>query len=638
MCGINFISSLATDQSLNIENKKELDKMNTLLNHRGPDNQGIYLDNFHYLGHSRLSIVDLSVKANQPLVSSTKKTVVSFNGEIYNHLELREDLKKEGYKFRTSSDTEVINAIYEIRGNKGLDELEGMFVFVLYDVSDNLIIVRRDRYGIKPLYYTIHNKKLYGSSEILPLISITSNKNINKLALSSIFIFDNNCFDESIISGIYKLEPGFELRIKDFSLNKNKWFDFNKLSKDPTIKSKDVFEFSKYKIEEAIRRQSDTFVKTCVFFSGGIDSSLISFYSSQINSEIKLFSYFPDSINENNNDILNSSKRARLLGIENFEFLKFGKNDARNYLDKYIEKLYEPICDLAVIPTLFMSDLATNQGYKVVLTGDGADEIFGGYNRYKIASNNQILTYLSLIFGKKLDVFGDKIFQNKSRFINILKFSRSLQEQYNQLLTLEDISRFTGRENELINYKNDVFDKVLKMHRSKFDSSEITDGKSFFNELCNADLRNLLPNQYLPKIDSSTMLFSLEARVPFLDDELIKFAISNRRISPIPKISSKPILRNIISREFNREFGVIPKQGYGCPIKDWFKGPLKQYISPENINFKFFENNHIFISRPNYVNKYTNLIKRNSKLSQKDLNNFWKVMFISKWINKLKTI
>ena len=267
MCGINLICSLSRDQELTKVNEIEIRKMNDLIKYRGPDNNGLYLNSHNYFGHNRLAIVDLNQNSNQPFLSSSKRTVVVFNGEIYNYKVLRQELISQGYKFKSKSDTEVINAIYELNGDKGLDRLKGMYVFAIFDKVRNITLIRRDRFGIKPFYYFIQDKKLYGSSEMAPLISIIKNRRINSLALNSFFIFDNNnCYEESFIKGIYKLEPGEQLIINQFCFTTSKWFDLKEYSKKTIINSKDLNLLLEDQISKSISQQSNTEVKTCIFF------------------------------------------------------------------------------------------------------------------------------------------------------------------------------------------------------------------------------------------------------------------------------------------------------------------------------------------------------------------------------------
>ena len=630
MCGINFIFSLNKDCKLDQKDKNDLIRMNKLIDYRGPDNSDCYFSNYVNLGHNRLSIVDDRDISNQPFISSTSRTIIIFNGEIYNFRSLRDKCLLNGYKFKTFSDTEVIVSLYEIWGIDGLSEIERMFSFVIYDVENNKAIVRRDRFGIKPLYFFIKDEKLYGSSELKPLLKISKIKEINPKALSSIFLFDNNCFEESLISNIYKLPPGMQIIYSDFSYRKLKWFDINSVN---LVHNKELrFDFQSI-LEKSISKQAETDVPTCVFYSGGIDSSLISYYALKVNKNIKLFTFIPKTITNSNNDVLNAEKRASLIGADNFENLFFDDKNLYEYLDMYSNNMYEPTSDAAIIPTLYLSDIAKKQGYKVVLTGDGSDELFGGYSRYKFLSNYSRI----FLFAKILKLFNTEFskyfkFNSKIRkLLNSIEFLDKPELLYSQLLSVEDI--IGNVNNDFLNIDKKIKADVLLKHASYLKKPKNLNNYSLYDAISRADFTNLLTNQYLPKVDSSTMCFGIEARVPFLDDEIVKYVFTNRYLFPLPQIKTKPYINYIAKKILPSSFSNIPKQGYGIPIRSWLSGPLIEYLN--SIDIKVYENYGININSSNYRKVLIKLKDNKQPIDYKTLNNLWKIVSISMWKDNL---
>ena len=638
MCGINFIFSLNSGQVLGQKDKQDLLDMNNFIKYRGPDNSGFYFSENVALGHNRLSIVDNRSISNQPFFSNNGNSVIIFNGEIYNFRYLRDKCSSNGYKFKTFSDTEVILGLYEIWGIDGLDDLEGMFAFLIYDFKRNNSIIRRDKFGIKPLYYMNFNERLYGSSELLPLLKISKYRDINKKALASIFLFDNNCFQESLISSIYKLAPGMQIIYSDNKFGIKKWFDLDSLdSSNDSFHNKNL-KFNNSEIssllENAILKQSETEVPTCIFYSGGIDSSLISHYALKKNKNIKLFSFVPKSITKDNNDILNAEKRAALLGAKNFESLLFDDNNLYKYLEIFSKKLYEPTSDAAIIPTLFLSDIASQQGFKVALTGDGSDELFGGYSRYKLLSNYSKFIIISKII-KTIRGNLDRYLNYKfKRIFNSIKYLDSPELLYNQLLSIEDITE--KDHSSFININDESKRKILRQHSSYLRIPKKISEKTLFNAISKADFSNLLANQYLPKVDNSTMIFGLEARVPFLDDEIVNFIFRNRSILPLPRRKSKPLINQISKNVLPSSFAYIPKQGYGSPIKSWLSGPLYEYL-----NFIQIENFEAFgfqVDNKKYKSVLTKLRNNDPSIDYQILNKLWKIMIFSMWKENINNI
>ena len=375
MCGINGIFNF--DDSAVCKN--ELEKMNNEMIYRGPDSDGFYVEKNFGMSMRRLSIIDLDT-GDQPLSSEDGRYRVIMNGEIYNYIELRSDLINKGHKFLTNSDTEVIIHLYIEYSEKFLDYLEGMFAIAIFDSKTKKLIVARDRLGIKPLYYYYNEKKLIFSSSLDSIISLNKNlKNINLNSFYSLISLSYVASPDTIWSNIYKLMPAHYIKIKEKKIHIQKYWDINEFNdndKDYNYYKEKI----KHLLENSIKLHARSDVPVGTYLSGGIDSSVVtSLFSEYTNQQFHSFSIdFEDKVD-------NESYFAKLVS-EKYNTIhhsyKINYQQAHQELIGLLPNMDEPISDSAIISSSFLSARARENGVKVMLSGAGGDEIFGGYRRH----------------------------------------------------------------------------------------------------------------------------------------------------------------------------------------------------------------------------------------------------------------
>jgi asparagine synthase (glutamine-hydrolysing) len=564
MCGILGIAS-----NVAIEESEKFLQGIDLLNHRGPDDSGKWYsdDGCVAFAHKRLSIIDLSKNGHQPMVVNSGRFVIVFNGEIYNYLELFKILSDKGYRFSSKTDTEVILAAYREWGNKCVTFFNGMFAFAIYDSIKRTMFVSRDRAGEKPLFYSYKNGIFQFSSELKALLSTsTSPRKINTNSLdcylSMGFVPGGRC----ILEGFNKLPAASSLL---FDLNKKEikvwqyWEvpDNNYISSDP-LSELDLLDELEELLENSVRRQMVADVPVGILLSGGLDSSLITAMATRNTANVKTFTIrFPGS------GKLDETEHARMISqcFETEHIELEAKPSSVDLLTKLAKQFDEPIIDSSMIPTFLVSQLV-NQHCKVVLGGDGGDELFGGYKHYSRLlwmqkyfglmplSASKIVSYLS---GKAIPV------GMKGR-----NWLQSLNTDLNHGVPL------------IANYFDSSFRKKLmkEVHKDWPTVAEsilqfrVSQNNDLLDRATHMDFTNFLPEDILVKVDRASMLNSLEVRSPFLDKHLIEFAFGEVP-SHLKATSSdkKVLLKKLATRVLPPEFDQRRKQGFSIPINNWLK-------------------------------------------------------------------
>ena len=560
MCGIvGIVSNIG-------QYKSKLSNANKLLSHRGPDTSGTWWskDNQVGFGHRRLSIIDLSPRANQPMaLNKNQDLVIIFNGEIYNFKSIAKKLEQYGYKFKSSSDTEVILAAYNQWGEKCLDSLEGAFSFAIYDKKKNQIFIARDRTGEKPLYFSCSEKRFIFASEIKSLIEIDKNlKTINPSGLNEYlfkgYVGKNNC----ILKNINKLEAGNYLvyKLNEKKIIKKNYWNLNlskKLYYNEKIISDNIFNL----LKESVSKQLIADVPVGILLSGGVDSSLIAYLASDIKSKIKTY-----SIKYRDLDSYDESpfalKVAKFLGTNHIE-IDASEVDI-DLLFKLAKNFDEPISDPSIIPTFLICE-AVSKEIKVVLGGDGGDELFGGYNHYKrLMFVNKFAKILPLRIRKYL-------------ISNLLKFLPIGTKGYNWLEAFKyDVINeipFVGAkfnpQNQISLFK-DKFDYLRPIE--KFRNFSVLDRRDYLDSCLRHDFENFLTDNILVKVDRSSMINSLEVRSPFLSYKLIEFAFTSIPSSFKSNIfNNKIILKKLLKNIFPEDFDFSRKQGLNAPLEKWLQ-------------------------------------------------------------------
>ena len=609
-------------------NQKNLIDMIQTLHHRGPDNNtAIIFDEPSAqigLAHARLSIIDLSEKANQPMNYNNFNIV--FNGEIYNFKEIVSELTTLGHHFNLHSDTEMILHAYEQWGEKCVEKFIGMFSIVLYDKNLQKIIFIRDRAGVKPLYYYFKDNLFLFGSELKAVISHPKfEKSINSQAVSEYFKYAYIPVPLTIYDDIFKLPSAsigtLNLVSKAFEIQ-NYW-DINSVYSKLKLKNI-TFEDAKAEVhnllESAVNYRKIADVPLGVFLSGGFDSSLVTAILQKNNSSpIKTFTIGFES---GNNEAPFAKTISNYLKTEHHEFY-CTQSEGESLIKKIPFHYDEPFADSSAIPTMFVSEMASKQ-VKVVLSADGGDEVFCGYNTYSQLENyNNILYKTRFVNGKLLSLITQLIAfflpttSFKKRKFNSLALIFKTPKQFRQSILFEEFQTLS----------NSILDKLL-LKKTAFNSVFKTDVSNFQDATSMAmaiDYKNYLQNDILTKVDRATMAFSIEGREPLLDHRLIEFAAQLPTEFKFKNGVKKYILKEILYDYIPKELMDRPKLGFSVPIYDWLKGDLR-YLLDEYLNRDSILKSNIF--NVDFTLKIVEDFK-NNKLPDETL--IWKLLMFQMW-------
>lgn len=600
MCGIYGFKGNANIDLL----KRKL----SLINYRGPDNCESFHNENVFLGHNRLSIIDLDTRSNQPFCY--EHLIIVFNGEIYNFQEIKIDLKSKSYNFRTESDTEVICAAYLEYGFDCLHKLNGMFSFVIFDKKQNIFFGARDRLGKKPFFYKLGNKTFEFSSQLSPL-TYKSHNIIDWKNVQEYFFWGYNQSVSTPISNIKKLSPGsyftYSLSNNDFKeklywgLNLDK-SEVSNLSYDDSVDKLNDLIINAVKI----RKLSD--VPLGVFLSGGIDSSLITAIAkSTTNSTVKTFSI---SFQEHAYDESKyASAIAKYLDTEHNTFV-CGKEESIDFITNIQDYLDEPLSDPSYIPSLLLSK-KTSQNVTVALSGDGGDEIFLGYERYKWINNIKYLYQIPLPIRKC--IFG--LFTNSSNYRNKLIALGLTQESIFDLYC-----KMVG------NIKNDWLNFSYS-----YKSEEINwkNQLKLINRLGFFDLKTYLNGDINTKVDRASMRFSLETRAPLMDYRILEFANTLPQEYKFSTNSQKLILKSVLDLYIPKQYFDRPKAGFAMPLKEWFRTDLKEFV------YDTLERDALKTIPFLNVNNFEKMISNHMKGIENNSLELWKTII---WLKYYKTI
>jgi len=572
MCGVCGEFYFQSDGRADLRKVREMAR---LLEHRGPDQEGFYLneDQKLGLGHRRLNVIDLST-GDQPMKNEDGAVVIVFNGEIYNFQELRAELESKGHRFKTRSDTEVIIHLYEQEGVEGFAQLAGMFAFAIWDEKKQRLILARDPVGIKPLFYFIESGRLLFASELSSLVfGMGRIPSLNDQAVFDYLMLQYVPGPDTIFSGVKKLGPGGYL-IADS--NGVRISQFTDLSPRPQEKKKfnnrEAAAELRALLEKSVRSQLVADVPVGAFLSGGIDSStIVALMKREKREGVKTFSVDFSALGGASevNETFWSEFAAKHFGTEHRQ-LRVSADDALGCFDTVISHLDEPVADPACIPTYLISKLARSE-VTVVLSGEGADELFGGYLRYRL---ERLTDFLSLFAYPPLFRILEKAAGNFPRTRRIRKALRAMQEKDSARRHILWASVFSpGHVQELISSDRELLGKLSRQFGVFFAKDD-----DHINQLLWADFRTWLVDDLLVKVDRMSMAVSLEARVPYLDHRLAELVFSLPGKWKIGFDSGKKILRESVS-------GLIPdsiikrkKAGFTLPLGKWFRNELRGLV------------------------------------------------------------
>ena len=564
-----------------------------LINHRGPDSTGEWSDpeNGVWLGHNRLSIMDLSSAGHQPMQSDCSNYVIIFNGEIYNFSHLRAELVSKGYQFKSATDTEVVLAGCIVWGIANtLKKLEGMFAFAFYDRSDNSIYLARDGMGIKPLYYAHLDSKFAFCSELTPLNMLPwVDSSINEDARFSYFRYGCVPCPVSIFNGVKKLKAGHYLKFKNSEIFEKKFWDLTEIAhrKDSTANNftdlREASLFLENILLEAVSNHMQSDVPYGAFLSGGIDSTTVVALMQRISSKpVKTFSVgFLNSVND---ESVHAKSIAKHLGTDHSE-LKLEASDVVSAIPNVIRHFDEPFADNSAVPTYLISKFAREK-VKVCLSGDGGDELFGGYPRYFWASRIEFLKNMltstgARFLGRNLSLVPAKFWDGIINPLTGRKYSgvEGLSGRVDRFASYLMVSRDHAYRDTMAYWSNpsEILDYSHK-------NTLGPDGASHRNldwaeEMMLIDQQNYLQDDILTKVDRATMAVSLEARVPLLDRKIVNYSwnIANKYKFDPKGDRGKIVLREVLNRYVPATLIDRPKQGFGMPLNDWLRGPLRDW-------------------------------------------------------------
>lgn len=558
------------------KNKKKIIRdMADIIKHRGPDSDGYYVDNNIALGFRRLSIIDLD-KGSQPIFNEDKDKVIVFNGEIYNYKEIREELKSKGHKFSTNTDTEVILHGYEEYKEDILNKLRGMFAFVIYDIKEKSLFGARDFYGIKPFYYYYDNDNFLFGSEIKSFLgSPNFKKELNKDMLSQYLTFQCSIGEDTFFKNTYKLLPGYYFIYKDKELEVKKYYEV-KLEPNDDKSLDEWVSGIREVIDNSVLAHKVSDVEVGSFLSSGVDSSLIAKlssvdktftvgYDNKKYSEIDYAKEFSDKIN-----VSNVSKK-----ISKEEYFKEFSN-VQYYMD-------EPLADASAVMLYFLSKTASKH-VKVCLSGEGADEIFGGYNiyhePYSVSWYNKIPYFVRKCIGILVYPF-----RNYTGFNFLYRRSKKIEDRY-----IGNAFIFEPNDAKKIvnfNYGNKTYKDFTKSYYDKVSDLDVVTKMQYI------DFNFWLIYDILLKADKMSMANSLEVRVPYLDRKVIEYASKLPSKYKIVGNETKYAFRKVAKEELADKVADKKKLGFPVPIREW----LKEDDVYQEVKNMFLESEYFFKSK-----------------------------------------
>lgn len=574
MCGICGGIALKSDV---ITNSIDIGNMIRSLGHRGPDNAGSYINNRVMLGHTRLSIIDLSVSGNQPMANEDKTVWIVFNGEIYNFQELRLDLLKKGHHFTSSSDTEVVLHGYEEWGAGCLDKFEGAFAFLIWDEKHGQFMAARDRFGEKPFYYTFANGFFYFASELSSLLEILPTRpQIDPVSLDLYLSYLFISAPYTIYEGIRQLPPANYIladTLGNFQILRYWFLSFANKTNESIKTIKDQI---RKLLANAVSIRTISDVPIGVLLSGGVDSATIVASMREV-TEGDILTFSIGSTDPSMNELERARLISRLFGTKHNEFI--AKPDAIEIIPELIWHFGQPFADSSAIPTYYVSSVA-HQHVKVVLSGDGGDEMFAGYSRYRLAWILQLL--------KKSPMILRKIYSGFFKRTNFTSSNRIIQRFSNidRLMNIDEPYSFShsfaqGFIQTRSSLYNPHFMKLLEGNNALDIFAAFygeADGNSLLDRWINSDLLTMLPGDYLTKVDIASMACSLEVRVPFLDRKLAEYSASIPSSIKMPLGKQKRILKEAFRGILPNETLDHRKTGFSVPIHNWLRNELAIYV------------------------------------------------------------
>jgi asparagine synthase (glutamine-hydrolysing) len=615
MCGIAGIYRFRSGRPVE---ERELWRMGDLLAHRGPDDRGILKEGALGLAHRRLSIIDTATRSRQPMTNVEEDAVIVYNGEVYNYVELREELEAEGYAFKTLSDTEVIIQLYRRWGHGCLERMNGMFAFALWDRRGRSLFIARDRLGIKPLYYHLDADGLIFASEVKSILSVEGVPARPHLEmLDSFMSVGYTPTEHTLFEGIDKLQPGHFLVVKDGAVSTRRYWAFD-VDRERDRGERYYLERAEAIITDAVRLRLRSDVPLGVFLSGGIDSSAVVAMMHQMGiRQIKSFSVAWDY-----GSAYDETRYARIVSR------KFGTDHHEHFttplefmetIDDYIWFMDEPVMQAAAL-SLYQIARVARQHVTVILSGEGADEVFAGYPIY--------------IYMEVLERYRALPRLLRRFLLNpVLNHTLRPARKYTGLSTLPIERRYLGvsfmdmeikralysPEMEATAARSDIYDVIAPY----FGSATSTDIQAKMQLL---DINTWLVDALLIKADRMSMAASLELRVPFLDHRLVEFGGTLPRIYRYKRLRTKYLLKKLMAPHLGREIVYRKKMGFPTPLQIMFSGDLQPYVREVLCSKRFRERGYF---RPGVVD---DIVEGRGGIGEKIRHQvLWQLVVLEQW-------
>lgn len=603
MCGITGIFAF---NLIGKFNKVNIAAATMCLEQRGPDNQNIYNDDWVALGHRRLSIIDTSSVAHQPMWDESERYSIAFNGEIFNYRELRQQLEEKGIKFFSQSDTEVLLKLYILEKEKCLEKLNGFFALCIYDKQEQSFFIARDRYGVKPLLYLFDEDKFLFASEMKAILKYGIEKNIDYNSLYTYLQLNYIPAPDTIFRNVKKLLPGHYLTVKNRQMSIDKYYDI------PAEENESIsYEAAKEKLKElldaSVERRLISDVPLGAFLSGGIDSSVITALASRHKPDLHTF-----SIGFKDEKFFDETYYAKLVA-EHFKtdhtVFSLTNDDLYEHVHSILNYLDEPFADSSAINVYILSR-ETRKHATVALSGDGADELLAGYNKHAAFYRSfhpglkekgvEVLAPLwKMIPQSRSNTLSNKARQF-TRFAEGMKLSP--KERYWRWASF---ANETESKNLLTqDAQNKISDQHYRQNKSEILKAIGSTGS--MNEILRTDTTLVLSNDMLTKVDLMSMANGLEVRTPFLDFEVVNFIFSLPEEFKINSNIRKRILQDAFREILPQQLYNRPKKGFEVPLLKWFRKEMKSMIVDDLLSQKLIEEQGIF--------NYTEIEKLTTKL------------------------
>jgi asparagine synthase (glutamine-hydrolysing) len=548
------------------------------LEKRGPDAHRVFTDEFVGLGHRRLSIIDTSASANQPMWDSSQRFCIVFNGEIFNYRELRKELEGKGIQFNSASDTEVLLNLFIQEKEACLDKLNGFFAFCVYDQQEQTFFLARDRYGIKPLLYLYDEDKFLFASEMKSMLQYGIDKELDYTSLQTYLHLNYIPAPHTIFTHVKKLLPGYYLKISNKKLETGQFYSIAEKPTASALNYEEAQKQLKNLLEDAVQRRLVADVPVGAFLSGGVDSSVITALAVKHKPDLHTFSIgFKDDKFFDETAYANSV--AKHLKTNHTVF-SLSHQDLLDHVQDVLTYIDEPFADSSALNVYILSK-ETRKHATVALSGDGADELLGGYNKH--AAFNRIINK-----GWKENLIAslETVWKNlpQSRSTKIGNLARQLN-RFAEGMKLSSRERYWQWAGFTTRKTNSLLSESLlqKLNKQEYDSRKenylrFISTPETMREILLTDMHLVLPGDMLTKVDSMSMANSLEVRVPFLDYRVVDFLFSLPDDYKINRSIRKRILQDAFRNELPPELYNRPKKGFEVPMLNWLRKELKPML------------------------------------------------------------